>query len=548
MINGIRRGKSIKGSIIEPRFGKIFIKRFLIWLGVFSVIALITILELDNYIWDQRCQTNKLYRNRVLEEAKVLYETDPESEDYLFQQDLFKIRLSIYQSVDYNYVEAQIRDLRFASDKDTAYIILPAEGKEHQDIFFIEDISYFDPIDKYMDGKISFKRISSNIEKYAYDPLIKLGCYMGIIDPEVNYQPRTLYVNREKHTFIPGIVEISFHGKTYEVDCTPVDTKGFEFYGAGDNYWLHYYSVNYRMDPDLSSKDISEYDVLDPDEKNFPRTIELNEFNNGNKKYPLAIGFSPIKGMSLFELAPASSIAIPIIAIIFAVIMALILSVVKYQRDKTVWKIFEYRIKTTEAMAHDLKTPLSAMMFYLENLEESSKEPDKVVEYTKNLSEKVVAMDHMIGDILLLSRSESGQINLTKEELSVKELVTESLKEFPGIKAEIEGEDVILTTDKKIFTQVIMNLLSNCDRHGKKGSVVDIFISREALTITNKSDKSYDDADSLKRPFVKGDDSRGNKGAGLGLAIADNNLSMLGYKLELSSEPDEFCARVDFKP
>ena len=157
-------------------------------------------------------------------------------------------------------------------------------------------------------------------------------------------------------------------------------------------------------------------------------------------------------------------------------------------------------------------------------------------------------MDHMIGDILLLSRSESGQINLTKEELSVKELVTESLKEFPGIKAEIEGEDVILTTDKKIFTQVIMNLLSNCDRHGKKGSVVDIFISREALTITNKSDKSYDDADSLKRPFVKGDDSRGNKGAGLGLAIADNNLSMLGYKLELSSEPDEFCARVDFKP
>ena len=100
----------------------------------------------------------------------------------------------------------------------------------------------------------------------------------------------------------------------------------------------------------------------------------------------------------------------------FALIAALIVAVIRYNSKKTIWEIFEYRTKTTAAMAHDLKTPLSAMMFYLENLEESSKEPDKVVEYTKNLSEKVVAMDHMIGDILLLSRSESGQINLTKEE------------------------------------------------------------------------------------------------------------------------------------
>ena len=82
---------------------------------------------------------------------------------------------------------------------------------------------------------------------------------------------------------------------------------------------------------------------------------------------------------------------------------------------------------------------------------------------------------------------------------------------------------------------------------GKKGSTVDIGIASEALTITNKTDKSYDDVESLKKPFVKGDDSRGNKGAGLGLAIADNNLSMLGYKLELSSEKEEFRVRIIFK-
>ena len=147
----------------------------------------------------------------------------------------------------------------------------------------------------------------------------------------------------------------------------------------------------------------------------------------------------------------------------------------------------------------------------------------------------------------MLSKSESGKVNLNKEDLSVKALVTECLKEFPAMKSEINGDDITLTTDKKVLAQVVMNLLSNCDRYGKEGSSVDITISPDALTITNKTDKTYDDVDSLKKPFVKGEDSRGNKGAGVGLAIADNNLAMLGYKLELSSESDEFRARIKFK-
>jgi hypothetical protein len=548
MINGNQKSKNIKKSITEPKFGKIFIKRFLVWLGVFSVIAFITMSELDNYTWNLRSENINTYRIKVQEEAKTLYEADPESEDYSWYQDRLKIALSIYQYIDYNYAEAQIGNLRFASDKDTAYTFLPAEGKEHNDIFFIEDISYFDPIDEYMDGKISYKRIVTQIDKYAYDPLIRLGVYMGLVDPEVDYTPKTLYINREKHTFIPGIVMVSYHGKTYEVDCTPADTKGFELYDAGDNYWLLCYYVSYRMDPDLSSKDISDYDVLDPDVNYYPRMIEKNEYNNDDNKYPITIGFNHRRELSFFERAPLTSVVIPVIDILFAAILALILSVIKYQRDKTVWKIFEYRIKTTEAMAHDLKTPLSTMMFYLENLEKSSNDPEKVLECKNNINDKVVAMDHMIGDILLLSKSESGKVNLTKEEVNVKTLVTECLKEFPGMKSEINGDDITLTTDKKVLAQVVMNLLSNCDRYGKEESAIDIAVSPDALTITNKTDKTYDDVDSLKKPFVKGEDSRGNKGAGVGLAIADNNLAMLGYKLELSSESDEFRARIKFKP
>lgn len=121
------------------------------------------------------------------------------------------------------------------------------------------------------------------------------------------------------------------------------------------------------------------------------------------------------------------------------------------------------------------------------------------------------------------------------------------MKEFPELKTEIKGEDITIDTDRKAFSQVIMNLLSNCDRYGKKGSVVDITLAADILTVINKTDRTYDDAESLKKPFVKGDDHRGNKGSGVGLAIADNNLAMLGYKLELLFASGEFIAKIKFK-
>lgn len=249
-----------------------------------------------------------------------------------------------------------------------------------------------------------------------------------------------------------------------------------------------------------------------------------------------------------FKIAPLSSAIIIVSAVALAAIAALVFAVIKYQKDKTVWKIFEYRIKTTEAMAHDLKTPLSTMMCYLDNLEESAEDPGKVREYTRNLDEKVETMDHMISDILLFSKSESGKMPLAKEKVNVKEVIGERLKEFPDIKADVKGCDTILTTDRKVFGQAITNLLSNCDRYGKKGSVVNIEITPDVLTIANKTDRTYDDVHSLKTPFVKGDESRGSNGTGLGLAIADNNLAMLGYKMELNSEQGEFRVMIKFKP
>ena len=544
MITGKTKSNRIKEkqAITEPKFGKIFIRKFLIWLGVFAIAALIVFSKFAEFVTDYRRDSLRVYRQEISEHAKDFYETDPESEEYLFNLDYVKSSLAVYQMLDNNYAEVRIGDMRFATDEDTAYVGLFDEGVNT--IYFIEDMSYFDPIDNYMDGKISRKY--NAYFNWEYDPLVELAYSMDAYNPEIDYLPKSLYLNKEKHTFIPGLIQVRVNDDLYDIDCTPADTKGYELCELRDNFWLHGLTVAYRRNPALTSKDISSYDVLDPDVNYYPCSFEDYEFDE-EKDYPLVVGFSPIEERSIFELAPFTSIAIPVIAFMLALTVALIRSFIKYQRDKTVWKIFEYRTKTTEAMAHDLNTPLAAIMAYAENLEEHSEDPAKVREYSRNINEKVGAMDSMIADMLTLSRGETCKIETTIEDVSVMELVKLSLMEFPDMKSDLKGLDARLKTDKKILKQTIGNLLSNCDRYGDRESAVDITVSPEKLVIVNKTEKTYDDVESLKKPYVKGDDTRGNKGTGLGLSIAENNLNILGYKLELVSEEGTFKAIIHFR-
>ncbi len=541
----------LKKAVTKPVFGKIFIVRFLFWLVLFSFAAGYVYTQLHNIVLQSNNPTQS-YQRKIEETADMLSEIEPDSNGYEILLSRLKFYLAAYQAAGYNYAEVQIGDLLIATDKDTAFfrdgtyhISSLTINEEEMFFYFIEDISYLDPLNEFLrnNGMRDEKQAVDHWYRYERDPLVnKL-----VFDNDISETLISAYVNREEYTFLPGIIRIERNGKTYDIDCTPSDTKGYEYveFAPEDKEKIF---MCYRVGDGLSAGDVyyQKFKVDDYvlDDENY-YDIKARGWNLIET---WRVGYSDYKVENVFVMAPFSSALITAVYIAAAVLAALVSSVIRYQKAKTVWEIFEYRIKTTEAMAHDLKTPLSTIMFYLENLEESYEDPEKVLEYSGNINDKVVAMDHMIGDILLLSQSESGKIELTKEDVSLKKLVTECLDEFPDMMTDITGSDITLTTDRKVLGQVITNLLSNCDRYKESGSFVYIAITPEALTLTNKTDRSYDDVDSLKKPFVKGDDSRGNKGSGLGLAVADNNLAILGYKLELLSKPGEFIARIQFKP
>ena len=74
---------------------------------------------------------------------------------------------------------------------------------------------------------------------------------------------------------------------------------------------------------------------------------------------------------------------------------------------------------------------------------------------------------------------------------------------------------------------------------------MDINITDSDLTVSNLTDEKIGNIKDIKKPFVKGDESRGDKsGSGLGLAIAESSLEAAGHKLKIDKENDTFKAVI----
>ena len=531
----------VKNAITKPKFSNIFAARFVVAFVIFMIAGAITVAWMGGYINSK--DINMSYRNQVGEHARLLYEAKQKGEDYGKALEELKLTMAIYQMVERNYAEVHIGSETIKAG-DTAAVLL---GEGPRRIFFIEDISYLDPVNKYMDGRFDIREYNQWMSKNQYE-FVYLFAYNEMHYKERTYQLKNAYVNWETHTFIPGVVHITESGKEYDVDCTPKDTKGYEKVESG--YSAFFIDMCYRVAPEKTSKDVDSFII--PDARGNPWDLHGYDYDNDDPSTdvyskPWYVGYSEYHySGSAFEYAPVTSTCILVLSFILAVIVTLIVSFIKYQKDKTIWKIFEYRTKTTEAMAHDLKTPMAAIAAYAESMESVAGDAVKTNEYSRKISEKISAMDHMVEDILALSRSESGKVEVSYEEINLMALLTESLEQFPDLKTDISGSQVKIKTDRKLFKQAVDNLLSNCDRYGEKGSTVEITIDDGALTISNKTPEKYTDVEALKKPFVKGSDSRSDKGTGLGLSIADNNLGILGYKLELSSEEGVFRASIRY--
>lgn len=236
-----------------------------------------------------------------------------------------------------------------------------------------------------------------------------------------------------------------------------------------------------------------------------------------------------------------------------SVIIALICAAVPYIKYRTRYNNEQYRRTMTDTMAHDLKSPLTAISGYAENLMEGIN-TDKREHYAAAILDNVHYMNDIITNVLELSKLEGKSAAIKKEKLDISELTTELYKKYElqsaekNITTEIKGH-CIITADKQMMAKALDNLLSNAVKYTKANGRISVNAGDSQFTVSNDSAETLKiPVTQLTEPFIKGDSSRSNKlGSGLGLSIVKNILDLHGYSMRISAEKGIFTVKIIFK-
>lgn len=221
---------------------------------------------------------------------------------------------------------------------------------------------------------------------------------------------------------------------------------------------------------------------------------------------------------------------------------ALFISAQSYGLYKKREELDCYRIETTNALAHDLKTPLSIISGYAQNLQENI-QTEKRVYYAGNICKNVERMDRIIGEMLELSRLENGGTQINNEEVSLQEVCNKIINRYlpvceeRSIITEIEGEAVVKAEFRGI-ERILDNFFTNALNHTDNGGSICIHIIDNTLEFFNSG--SYiaeDEMQEVWKPFKKTDKARSStKGTGLGLSIAAKLLELYGFTYGISNK------------
>ena len=209
-------------------------------------------------------------------------------------------------------------------------------------------------------------------------------------------------------------------------------------------------------------------------------------------------------------------------------------------------------------VSHDIKTPLTSIINYVDLLEKPHTE-EEGRQYLEVLHRQSQSMKKLIEDLMEMSKATTGNMTVDITQVDAGEAVNQALGEFAD-KLEKAGltpvfrcpeEPVAILADGRLTWRVLSNLLSNVVKYALPGTrlYIDLIqlesqvvislknISREALNIS---------ADELTERFVRGDASRNTEGSGLGLNIAKSLMELQKGQLQLLVDGDLFKVTLLF--
>jgi signal transduction histidine kinase len=210
-------------------------------------------------------------------------------------------------------------------------------------------------------------------------------------------------------------------------------------------------------------------------------------------------------------------------------------------------------------VSHDLKTPLTSIINYVDLLKKEDIQGEKAREYIEVLDRKSQRLKKLTEDLVEASKASTGTLTVNPERLGVTQLVTQALGEYSEklsaagltVVSTLTEEEVYVQADGRHFWRILDNLMGNCVKYAMPGTRIylDLVAWDGYVTLSLKNISAGQlniPAEQLMERFVRGDESRTTEGSGLGLSIARSLTELQGGLFRLEVDGDLFKAVVSF--
>ena len=218
-----------------------------------------------------------------------------------------------------------------------------------------------------------------------------------------------------------------------------------------------------------------------------------------------------------------------------------------------------FRTELITNVSHDIKTPLTSIINYVDLLGKEKPENEKMREYIDVLQRQSARLKKLIDDLLEASKASTGNLTVNAEPCDVGVLLDQTLGEY-GEKLSAAGLEPVLTkpekpviimADGRHMWRIFDNLLNNICKYSQRGTRVYLEVcerdGKAVVTFRNISSRQLNiSSDELMERFVRGDSSRNTEGSGLGLNIAQSLAQLQKGTMELTVDGDLFKVTLTF--
>jgi hypothetical protein len=210
-------------------------------------------------------------------------------------------------------------------------------------------------------------------------------------------------------------------------------------------------------------------------------------------------------------------------------------------------------------VSHDIKTPLTSIVNYVDLLEKEDIQPEKAKEYVDVLNRQAARLKKLTEDLVEASKASSGSLPVHLAPTDVNVLLSQLAGDYLEKLEDAQLEPIfrpapsqpVIQADGQLLSRVLGNLFSNICKYAMPGTRVyfESAADENTVSLTFKNISKYElniPAEELMARFVRGDRSRHTEGSGLGLSIAQSLTELQGGTFRLEIDGDLFKAVVTF--